>query len=132
MSSNFKVTPLVEDQYLIEGDTPEQAVILNGTQYNQLKGNSKLEGSLKEFDEAVAKFYKPLTDATAKLEKQELAQKKDNPFIEVLEEGTPATQETPRRELVLSVHTVILKLIEDKKTDRLRWVKDIIVILDTP
>lgn len=131
-TQKFTLTALVNNQYLVEGITPEQVTVLDGTHFNQLKAEGQTSVELKEFDEAVEKFFAPLIEASQKMEAALQAKEKEDLFNIVLDEGSEAVPATPRRELVLTKDTVILRLIDSGNTSRLRWVKDQIVILDVP
>ena len=130
MSAKFIATPLINDEYLVTGtDIAGQTgtVVLGGKQYNELALTAESDKATEEFDKAFDKFYAPLKKAQAA--KDAAGQPTEDPdtFIVIQEatEGTPAAAEL---RIDLCTDTVILRLIEAGKFDRLVWAGDELVV----
>ena len=123
MTASFSTTELTRNRFLVEGTDASGTIgktVLDGTQYKELAGNSAFDQATAEYDEAVAAFYQPLTDAAEALE---AAREADfDQFSEVVQEGIAPTAGQPEIRVVLTPDTVILRLIEAGDNDRLVWV----------
>ena len=125
MTASFTTTELTRNRFLVEGTDASgviNKVVLDGTQYKELAGNSAFDLATEEYDAAVAAFYAPLTDAAEKLEAAREAN--FDVFSEVVQEAVEPTAGQPEIRVVLTPDTVILRLIEKGDTDRLVWVGD--------
>ena len=89
----------------------------------------------KDYDQKVRDFFAPLTDAADALE--DAARPTIDPaFIYIVEEGEESVEGKPATIIELDEDTVILRLIEQGKVDRLQWAaiggEDTILILAEP
>lgn len=128
--STFVATELTNNQYLVTGtdiiDAEHQA-LLDGTEWNELKEEARADAAGKKLDQAISDFYAPLIAAEEELKKSMAAQLDPDAFI-VEEEGGPGQPATKRIVRELQPDTVVLRLIDQGKIDRLRWVKDSVVV----
>ena len=124
MTASFTTTELTRNRFLVEGTDSLgtiNKVVLDGTQYKQLKGDAGDTAAVEAFDKAVAKFYAPLTKAAEALEAAIKAPEGDL-FSEVVQEAVAPTLGQPEVRVRLTADTVILRFIEQGATDRLIWV----------
>lgn len=125
MTSQFTTTNLVRNRVLVEGTDKFGTIgkiVLDGSLYVDLKGDSAHNVALEAFENAVKEFYLPLTEAAELL--QEAHAGKDDIFTEVIQDAVEPTLGQREVRIVLTPDTVILRLIEAGDTDRLVWVGD--------
>ena len=125
MTSQFTTTNLVRNRVLVEGTDKFGTIgkiVLDGSLYVDLKGDSAHNVALEAFENAVKEFYLPLTEAAELL--QEAHAGKDDIFTEVIQDAVEPTLGQREVRVVLTPDTVILRLIEAGDTDRLVWVGD--------
>lgn len=123
MTSQFTTTNLVGNRVLVNGTDVNgivDKIVLDGTQFVELKGNSAHELAHNAFNEAVKEFYLPLTEAADAL--QAAHEGVDDIFTEVIAEAVEPTFGQARRTVTLTPDTVILRRIEAGDTDGLIWV----------
>jgi hypothetical protein len=131
---SFTTTELAADQTLVSGldhtGAPHQ-VILDATEFNELKRRDVQLSAADEFDKAVEQFFAPLTEAADRAIQASKTVTDPAFFIVVQEgeEGTPSQQEVLH---YLGRDTVVLRLIEQGNLDRLIWVGDTIQVLAQP
>lgn len=133
MSNTFNTTRLSGQRVLVTGDTQEQHTILSASEWDSVKTNTKVEAMEKSFEAEVEKFFAPLVAASEKMEQVFLdtMPKVDPDRVIVLKEAVKGTPEEPAELLVLSDDSLILKLIDEGKTDRLIWVGSSIEIIES-
>ena len=132
MSNTFTTTRLSGQRVLVTGATQEQHTILSAAEWDSVKVNTQIKALEEGFDTEVEKFFAPIVEASEKMEQAFAATlpKVDPDRVIVLKEATEGTPETPAEVLVLSDHSLILKLIDEGKTDRLIWVGSSIEIVE--
>ena len=125
---SFTVTYLAGDRALVQEDTHQ--IILDAEEYLAMKLRQEKTGLIAQYDQSVADFFKPLTDMADKIKSVEEQENRIDPdFHFVLAEGTE-NEEPVRREVYrLGKDTVILRLIEEGRTERLIWIGDQLEIL---
>lgn len=130
--STFNKQQLANERALITGkdDAGENhKVIVSTLDYNQRNQRNKVELAQEAFDSAVEEFYAPILEA-AEAANQSVVPTRDPAFFDVISEGSegvPAQREHVER---LPQDTVVLRLIEAGRTDRLIWVGDTIEVLE--
>lgn len=132
MTATFKHTKLAGGQYLVEGtdstDVVGSAVVFGG-EYDELKGDDAFAKAEEQFEADIKKFLAPITEAAEKLSAAKEAQ--DMPLSEefyVVTEAVEGVAAQAKQIRTLARDTVILRLIDAGKFDRLRWVNGGLVI----
>lgn len=133
--STFIATELAGNRFLIEGVDEvgaPRSVILDGSAFKEILREEGAKFAGEEFDQAIADFFKPLTEASDAL-KEAQAPQVDPAFLYVLQEEVPSTEGTSGILLALDKDTVVLRMIHDGDYSRLIWAKqdgnDVIEIL---
>ena len=125
---SFTVTYLAGDRALVQEDTHQ--IILDAEEYLAMKLRQEKTGLIAQFDQSVADFFKPLTDMADKIKSvKEQENRIDPDFHFVLAEGTEGEEPVRREVYRLEKDTVILRLIEEGRTERLIWIGDQLEIL---
>lgn len=128
----FNTTKLTGHRVLIEGVTSDQQYIADSSQWDEYKQHL-VEASVADgFDTAVQEMFAPLVAAAEAAEAAlaaSLPKPDPNAYVQ-LQEGEDATEGVQAIMLTLNKDSQILRLIESGDTDRLRWVKDSIEILE--
>ena len=125
---SFTVTYLAGDRALVQEDTHQ--IILDAEEYLAMKLRQKKTGLIAQYDQSVADFFKPLTDMADKIKSVEEQENRIDPdFHFVLAEGTEGEEPVRREVYRLEKDTVILRLIEEGRTERLIWIGDQLEIL---
>ena len=125
---SFTVTYLAGDRALVQEDTHQ--IILDAEEYLAMKLRQKKTGLIAQYDQSVADFFKPLTDVADKIKSVEEQENRIDPdFHFVLAEGTEGEEPVRREVYRLEKDTVILRLIEEGRTERLIWIGDQLEIL---
>ena len=125
---SFTVTYLAGDRALVQEDTHQ--IILNAEEYLAMKLRQEKTGLIAQYDQSVADFFKPLTDVADKIKSVEEQENRIDPdFHFVLAEGTEGEEPVRREVYRLEKDTVILRLIEEGRTERLIWIGDQLEIL---
>lgn len=135
MAQSFNITMLADERALVRG-TDDAGVarqtVLDASEFLYLKQREAKLLAGKEFDEAVEKFFAPLTDAAEKFSKAGDA-KRDDAFYVVIQEQEPGHEAKGEIVHKLTYDTVILRMIESGDTSRLLWVgSDIEILAPTP
>lgn len=128
-NGGFTVNFLAGDRAAVkQGD---HVVVVNTSQFFDLKARVAFKKAEAEYDQEVKWFHMPLTEAAEKLAKAKDLREtiEDDTFFEVLRPATEGILSAPAEIVHLTVDTVILRLIEQDKTDRLLWVGDTLEIL---
>ena len=125
---SFTVTYLAGDRALVQEDTHQ--IILDAEEYLAMKLHQEKTGLIAQYDQSVADFFKPLTDMADKIKSVEEQENRIDPdFHFVLTEGTEGEEPARREVYRLEKDTVILRLIEEGRTERLIWIGDQLEIL---
>ena len=125
---SFTVTYLAGDRALVQEDTHQ--IILDAEEYLAMKLHQEKAGLIAQYDQSVADFFKPLTDMADKIKSVEEQENRIDPdFLFVLAEGTEGEEPVRREVYRLAESTVILRLIEEGRTERLIWIGDQLEIL---
>lgn len=125
---SFTVTYLADDRALVQEDTHQ--IILDAEEYLAMKLRQEKTGLIAQYDQSVADFFKPLTDVADKIKSVEEQENRIDPdFHFVLAEGTEGEEPVRREVYRLEKDTVILRLIEEGRTERLIWIGDQLEIL---
>lgn len=124
---SFVVQNMLGDQALITGTDHlgnKGKTVVSTTQWDDLKARKNFSSAVEDYDAAVEKFFAPLTKAAKKAEKAMAPKAQDPTEYVVLTEAVEGTASKPADIIPLSRDSVILRLIEEKNTDRLVWVTD--------
>lgn len=125
---SFTITYLAGDRALVQEDTHQ--IILDAEEYLAMKLRQEKTGLIAQYDQSVADFFKPLTDMADKIKSVEEQENRIDPdFHFVLAEGTEGEEPVRREVYRLEKDTVILRLIEEGRTERLIWIGDQLEIL---
>ena len=125
----FSITHLANDRALVTGNdgADTKKAVLDASEYNYLVRRAEVEAAQGKFDAAVEAFHAPLTSAAEELEKAR-AEVLDPIAYFVEREAIEGAEAKPALVRHLSKDTVILKLIEAGRSDRLVWVGDTIEV----
>lgn len=129
---SFTTKNLTGERVLVKGTDIEGGageVIVNATQWNELKAREDLKTAGEEFDAAVEAFYAPLLKA-AEAANKALERPEDSLSFVVLDEGSEGEARRPQHVVRLSRDSMILRLIEQGNTDRLIWAGGELEILE--
>lgn len=127
-TAQFNVIALAGCDFLVEGTdfrgrTGE--TVIAAPAWVDYKATTEVDTAKAEFDAAIREFYAPVLDATSALREAREQEEYGDPLsVILLDEGTPASAGSPRRELHLDPGSKILRAIEEGLTDRLIWVGD--------
>ena len=125
---SFTITYLANDRALVQEG--EHQIILDAEEYLSMKRHQEQTGLIAQYNQSVTDFFKPLTDATDKIKELEKQTDRIDPdFLLVLAEGTEGEEPVRREAYRLGPDTVILRLIEEGRTERLIWIGDQLEIL---
>ena len=135
--NTFTTTALANGSVLVTGADGYSSyqTILDGRGFASIKQHEAVDMAEKDYDQKVRDFFAPLTDAAVAL--GEAARPTIDPaFIYIVEEGEEPVEGKPATIIELDEDTVILRLIEQGRVDRLQWAtiggEDTILILDEP
>ncbi len=123
MTSTFNTTALVDGNVLVKGTDvfgETGTTMVDGSQWEAIKADAAFNQATDAFDEAVAEFFKPLTEAAEKLHRPTV--EPDPASYVVLQEAVEPTAGQPEQLIKLTRDSVILRLIESGDTNRLVWV----------
>ena len=131
MAQSFITTKLAGHRTLVEGfdnmGTAHQT-ILNSEEFDEIEQHFELEQADDVFNQAVAAFFAPLTEA-AEQHQDQVAQGIDPAFLLVVEEGQAGQAARDQVVIELGLDTVILRMLAVGDTSRLLWVGDVIEVL---
>lgn len=130
MQTAFKVTPLIGGGYLVEGadfNGQGKSTVLHSESWSAVVAARKQEEAHAEFDKAVAKFFKPLIRAA---DEADAKINNDTLWAEV-HFGEDIDQQRAQT-IVLDGAGVILRILDEGRTDLLRWVGDALVAVLEP
>ena len=127
MSGIFNVTELAGHRALVTGDANQQC-ILDTTERDELRFSMQNREIDEMFDENIEGFFAPLTraaelhDRRHELLAQQFNQADDPAFSLVLKEAVEGVEGVEEERVILSHDSVVLRLIDSGRTDRLVWV----------
>lgn len=122
----FTVQSMLGGQALVSGTDSlgnEGKCIVSTVEWDELKARKNFSAVEADFDKAVEEFFAPLIEAADKA-KEAIVKPKDSAEYVVLTEATEGVDATPAEIVELSTDSIILRLIEEDKTDRLVWVDE--------
>jgi hypothetical protein len=128
----FTTKNLTGERVLVSGadvDGNKGQVVLDASQWLELKARADVKTAGEAFDAAVEEFYKPLLEAAEKVGKS-LERPEDSLGFVTLDEGQDHVPGRAPQIVRLTKDSMVLRLIEDGGTDRLVWVGDDLEILD--
>ena len=125
--ASFTITPLAAHRAFIEGTDfrgTQGSTILSTGEWNAFKELKAHHEAHETFDNAVEKFFSPLTKAAQALEitHHKGATELDPAQVIVLQEPVEAVEGDPGVRVVLGFEATILRLIEEGDFSRLIWV----------
>lgn len=127
MSGIFNVTELAGHRALVTGDANQQC-ILDTTERDELRFIMENREVDEMFEENIEDFFAPLTQAAElhDLQHEALAkqfeQADDPAFNFVMKAGVEGVEAVEEERVVLGHDSVVLRLIDSGRTDRLVWV----------
>ena len=127
MSGIFNVTELAGHRALVTGDANQQC-ILDTTERDELRFFLENREVDEMFNQDLEDFFAPLTraaelyDRRHELLAQQFNQADDPIFNFVRKAGVEAVEAVEEERVVLSHDSVVLRLIDSGRTDRLVWV----------
>lgn len=131
---SFKTIELANNQFLVTGEDAlgvSGKTVIDGSAWVERKRANQHELAAAEFDAAIEQFYAPLIEAQDRIN---ASLKVDtDPLLYIVEQEE--SEGAPRRERVvtrLDNASVILRAIEQGRTDRLLWVGDELVVTAAP
>lgn len=126
----FNTQALTGNRVLVTEGTGNKAksTVLDGTQWAEIKAEQSFLDADATFNETVAAFFAPITEAAEAANKAIEVPTDELEFI-VLNEGTEGVASTPAHVVQLTKDSQILRLLEDGNTKRLVWVGDTLDIL---
>lgn len=130
MTAKFSITPLLGQRALIQGtDTAGVTgkVTVSTQQWDELNARKGFEEAQAGFDEAVAKFFAPITEA-AEAANQKVEVPVDEMSYVVLNEGVEAVAGQPDEIVKLWSDSILIRLVEAKQFKRLVWVGDVLEV----
>lgn len=122
----FQVQNMLGDQALVSGTDRSGnhgKTIISTAQWDELKARKNFSAATEEFDKAVEEFFAPLTEAAEAAAKAMVKPTDPTEYI-VLTEEVESVEGKPAEIVPLSQDSIILRLIEEDKTDRLVWVDE--------
>ena len=131
MAQSFTTIKLSGHRTLVEGfdnmGTAHSAILFS-EEFDEIEEYFKQEQAAEVFDQAVAEFFAPLTEA-AEQHRDQVAQGIDPAFLLVVEEGQTGQAARDQVVIALGLDTVILRMLASGDTSRLLWVGDEIEVL---
>lgn len=133
----FTITRLVGARAVVQGTDrfgTHGSVVVDTTQWDEVNASTAFDKATEAFEHAVEEFFKPLTEATEKINRS-LNKPNDPLSYVVLKEGVEATPGQAEQLIKLNHDSIVLRLVEENSnTDRLMWVNDQLEVLeaDTP
>ena len=127
MSGIFNVTELAGHRALVTGDANQQC-ILDTTERDELRFLIENREVDEMFNQDIEDFFDPLTRAAERHDRhhellaQQFNQADDPAFNFVLKAGVEGVEAVEEERVVLSHDSVVLRLIDSGRTDRLVWV----------
>lgn len=129
----LSITRLAGSRALVQGTDFTGTIgkqVISSAEWDEYKASNKFDDLTASFNEKIAAFFAPITDAIDEM--NELSEQEalgDPAFYVQRQEAVEATAGQPEILQQLSYDSVVLRLIEEGKTDRLIWVNDKLEIL---
>ena len=132
---SFEVKTLLGAQALVSGTDSignEGKTLVSTSEWDELKARLGFSAATEDFNAVVTQFFAPLTEASEKLEIAGRI-KEQNPLeYVVIKKGVDSIAGETAEIARLSKDSMILRLIEEDKTDLLIWVDESTLgVLDT-
>lgn len=125
---SFTITYLADDRALVQEDTHQ--IVLDAREYLAMKLRQEETGLIEAFDQTVEDFFGPIVEAAEKVNKLQAKEADLDPdFHVVFTEAVEGVEPVRREAYKLTKDTVILRLIEEGRTERLIWIGDQLEIL---
>lgn len=125
---SFTITYLAGDRALVQEDTHQ--IILDAEEYLAMKLRQEKTCLIEAFDQTVEDFFGPIVEAAEKVNKLQAKEADLDPdFHVVFTEAVEGVEPVRREAYKLTKDTVILRLIEEGRTERLIWIGDQLEIL---
>lgn len=121
---SFTVQNMLGSQALVQGTDDlgnSGSVVLDTTQWDEVKQDEKFSTAKADFDAAVEEFFRPLTDAAEAAEAAQQQTYDDLEYV-VVTEGQEGQAPVEQEILELNRDSIILRIIESGDTSRLIWV----------
>ena len=128
---SFTLTPLAGTQTLVEGTDVRGnfgQMVVDNSQWESIKRRTEHVSAVAEVDAAIEAFLAPIQEAVDKANAKLAAPKLDAMLYVVEREGTEHVAGQSEIVTRLSTDSVILRAIEEGKTDRLIWLNDQLVL----
>lgn len=130
----FTINRLTNQRAVVRGADAtgaEGEVVLSTAEWDSLKARGEYDKAVKAHDEAITKFYAPVTEAAEKMQAA-VTPKVDPITVLVLDEGVDSVPGRMPETVTLSHDSIVLRLIESGKHDRLVWVGGGLEVLAEP
>ena len=102
----------------------EGKTLVSTTQWEELQQRSNFSSATADYDKAVEEFFAPLVEAGEKLKDIAAGTVQDAAEYVVISEGTEGVKAEAKQIVQLSKDSMILRFIEEGKTDRLVWIDE--------
>lgn len=130
---SFTIDRLMGERVLVKGTdvagTTGQT-ILDSTQWTEVNQSKAFDQATSAFEAAVDSFFAPLLEAAEATNKTLAPKPADPASYVVLTEPTVGVAAQPGNLIKLTHDSIVLRLIEQGDTNRLRWVGDDLEILE--
>jgi hypothetical protein len=130
---SFTTLALTGGRVLVKGTDStgtEGQTVLDGSEWAQAKRQVAHAEAHEDFDQLVTDFFAPLLEAQEKLEATLSVPQLDQSSYFVIDEGEEATAGRAPTIIKLGKDSIVLRLLEEGKSDRLVWVNDELEILE--
>jgi len=127
----FTVTRLTDQRALVNGEDVNGVVgqqVVDTSQWDEIIAHNNQHVAQAQFDEAVEKFFEPLTKAAAAQERAGIVPE-DKFGLVVLHEEQEGVAPLPAVVIELTYDSMILRAVDEGETDRLIWVNDRLEVL---
>lgn len=121
----FTTTRLINQRVLIEGADAvgnTGSIIVSSVQWDEVNQKQNYNLALESFNDTVAEFFAPLDQALNALEQVNRKPDQDPIAYVVFQEGSDPSPGEVRHIVHLDEDAIILRLIKEGMSDRLRWI----------
>jgi len=128
----FNTAQLTGERVLVKGTDSlgnSGQTVLDSSQWNQVKAQRSHAGAHDQFDAAVEEFFAPLTKAAELLEVGFTQPVVDEAAYVTIREGVDGTEGQSPVVAKLNHDSIVLRLLEEGKHERLVWVNDDLEVL---
>lgn len=123
----FTVQYMLGDQALVSGTDlagNTGKTMVSTTQWEELKSRKNFSSAVEDFDAKVEEFFAPLVKAAEAAQQATAPKAPDALSYVVLKEGVEGVPAEQSEIVELTHDSIVLRLIEEGKTDRLTWVDE--------